>query len=487
MTSTAKNNFIVKYTLMAAGPLLFLLIAFSGIIPLKPVILQVMGITIWMILWWITEVVALPITAFLPLALFPVLGIMDLNQTAASYANPIVFLYLAGFFIALAIEKQELHVRISLYLVRWVGLSINKIVLGMMLSTAFLSMWISNTAATLLMLPIAISIIKLVEEEFKARNLHSDFKKVAVSLLLGITYAAVIGGSATIIGTPVNLILVAYLNEMFQFNLTFLGWFVVAFPAMLVMLLLAYFILVKVVFPIKLQNLPQAAELIENKIKELKPMTYSQYAVTAVFILTALGWIFRGILEDLLHISFLNDTTIGLIGGLLMFLLPDRSAKNGFLHDWEITDKLQWGILFLIGGGLALAKSLETSGFIKLIGEWVASAGTNDYFSLLALLVLVLIVLTEFIGNTALATIALPMVFAVATAHGINPILLGVPATFAISFGFMLPMSTAPNAIVFGAGYLTIKDIVKAGFWLDVGGFLLLLALTWAYQFVLNF
>ncbi len=472
------------YLPLLAGPGLFALVAYSGLIPLDPGVLNVLGIAVWMIFWWITEVVPMPVTAFLPLVLFPSLHILDLNATAAHYASPTIFLFLSGFIFALAVEKHRLHARVALHIVRLLGTGSDRLTLGFSVATAFVSMWVNNTAAALLLLPIATSVLTLMELDFSNRGLHAEFRKFAASLLLGVAYGASIGGIATLIGTPTNAVLLGYLRARYDVDVSFAGWFLVGFPLAVLMLVAAYFILVKLVFRSGVRALPGASEIIGRKIAELGPVTFQEYAVSAVFLLTATGWILRLPLARGLGFDFLSDALIGMTGALLLFLIPDLRGKARYLFDWKSMENLPWGILFIIGGGLALAKTLENSGLIRLIGETIAASGTTRYLPTLAAVTGVVLLLKLIIANTALATISLPMVFGIAEATGIDPLLLGAPVTFAASFAFMFPMSTPPNAIVLTTGHVRVPDMVRAGTLLTLVGFLLLLAFSGAYRWM---
>ncbi|WP_128544735.1 SLC13 family permease [Larkinella soli] len=471
-----------SYGPLLLGPLVFGGLAFSGLVPLEHRLQLVLGVAGWIMVWWITEAVPMPVTAFLPLVLFPSLGILDLNTTAANYTNPTVLLFLSGFIFALAMEQHRLHVRIALHIVRRVGTASHRLVLGFMTATAFVSMWVNNTAAALLMLPIAGSVMTLMEEDFSRLGGRQAYRNFSKSMLLGLAYAASIGGIATSIGTPTNAVLVGYLRELYRIDLSFSGWFIVGFPLAVLMLTAAYFILTKLLFRVRMEAIPDASDIIARKIEALGPVTYQEYAVSVLFSLTAAGWIFRTVLAEWLGAGFLNDTIIGMSGALLLFILPDRKARSGLLFDWTAMAKLPWGILFIIGGGLALAKTLESSGLIKLIGETVAASGSHNPWYLLTALTGVTLLLKLIIANTALATVALPMAFGIADALGLPPIVLAAPVTFAASFAFVLPMSTPPNAIVLTTGQVTVRDMIRAGLPLTAVGFLLLIAAAKIYQ-----
>lgn len=474
-----------KYLPLLLGPLCFICLVYLPILNLDEKIVNVIGITSWMLIWWISEVVALPVTAFLPVVLFPALGILDLPTTSANYTNPTVLLFLAGFVFALSIEKHRLHERIALHIINWIGTSIQKIVLGFMLATAFISMWVNNTATTLLMFPIANSVLSLLQESFVAQKQQEAFNKLSKSLLLGLAFSACIGGIATPIGTPTNAVLIAYLKENFHTDISFLAWFAIGFPLAVVMLSFAYFVLAKWLFVIEIDDLPSAKQIVEDKIAHLGAITYQEYAVSGVFLLTTFTWIFRVFLIKIPALAFLNDTIIGMAGALLLFIIPNPTPKDAFIFEWKNMEKLPWGILFMIGGGLALAKTLETSGLVQLIGNSIKHLGINHFALILAIVIGVTLLLKIMIANTALATILVPMVAGIAVASGIEPILLAAPTTFAASFAFILPMSTPPNAIVLSTGFVQVKDMIKAGSWIAIFGFLLLIGVYKCYIFMI--
>lgn len=471
-----------NYISLLAAPALFCIIILFKLISPDAHIRNTIAVAAWILIWWVTEAVPIPVTALLPLVLFPITGVLDLNATAVNYANPTIFLYMAGFIFALAMEKHKLHIRIALHIVRFIGTKSDRIVLGFMVATAFISMWVNNTATTLMMLPIATSVLALMEDEFLREGLESDFKKFSKSVLLSVAYCASIGGMATIIGTPTNAVLITFFKQFYKTDISFAGWFLVGFPVSVVLLIAAYFIIVKLLFKVKTQTLTGAQRMLDDKINELGKTSFQEYAVSAIFIVTALGWVLRTPFIEWFGFNFLNDTIIGLSGSLLLFMIPDSTSNTGFLFDWESMRKMSWGILFLIGGGLALAKALENSGIIKLVGLAIASNGISGTFTVVVILTGITLLLKQFIGNTALATIMLPMAFGVANATGINPILLGAPVTLASSCAYMLPMSTPPNAIVFTTGDVTIKDMMRSGFLLVVVSFIVLLSAYGLYN-----
>lgn len=472
-----------KYVNLLLGPLGFALLAFSNIVPADPVVQKTVGIALWVIYWWITEAISMAATSLFPLVLFPLFAGVDFNTIAPSYANQTVFLFMAGFIFALAMEKHQLHVRIALYIVKLIGTATNKLVLGFMIATAFVSMWISNSAAALLMYPVANSVLVLLEDEFKANGEEQEYRKFAVCLLLGLAYAASIGGISTIIGTPVNMVFTGLLKQYYKIDMTFSQWFVVGFPLAVVMLAICYFLLVKVVFRINSRSLPEAEKMLNERIQQLGKITYPERVVAIVFALTALGWIVRTPLSSFFNLDMLNDTTIGLTGALLLFIIPQKDAAKGYVFDWAAMVKFEWGILMVIGGGLALAKAFELSGIIKLIGSNIAASGINNYMLLLIIIIAITITLKLFITtNTALSTIIIPMVFGISEALHYAPQALGFPVALAISFAFILPISTPPNAIVFSSGHVKVKHMALAGVIMTIIGFLFLLAIFSFYK-----
>jgi sodium-dependent dicarboxylate transporter 2/3/5 len=452
------------------GPLLFvailLLFPADSISPKAPAVL---ALGAWMLTWWVTEAVPIPVTAFLPMIGFPMLGVMKIGTATAPYANPIIFLFMGGFMIALALEKHRLHERIALNLVRLTGTSGNGIILGFMLATAFLSMWISNTATAMMMLPIAISVTRLIISD--PGSLQQMEKKgernFALGLMLSIGYAASLGGMATIIGTPPNVVFAGILNDIFQIKISFAEWFIVGFPVATILVLSNYFVVTRILFPNKLRKIEGSDQLLHNKLMALGQLKKSEKLVLAVFSITAFLWMFQQPINSLLHWDFLNDTTIAISGGILMFVVPVNFKNGEFILTWKDTEKMAWGILVLFGGGLCLAEALSISGIIQAVGAWVA--GQSEYTIWLTLsLIVISVTLSEVMSNVALVNVFVPVVFGIAQVMNVNPILLGLPVTLGASIALMSPIATPPNAIVFSSGYIRIQDMVKAGALLNV-------------------
>lgn len=453
-----------------AGPLVFfLLINLISSDFISPSAGKVLALAAWIIIWWMTEAVPIAITALLPLVLFPFMGVMKMNEAAAPYANPIVFLFMGGFMIALGLEKHRLHERIALNLIKITGTSGNGIILGFMISTAFISMWISNTATAMMMLPIALSVINLLKSDASVPNeaLPKGERNFAIGLLLTIGYASSIGGIGTIIGTPPNVVFAGLLDQFYHQKLDFGKWMLVGVPLMTLLLVAMYFIITSILFKNGIANVKGSDELIKSKLKELGALRKGEKLVMVIFATTCLLWIFQQPINILLKKEMLNDTNVAMLGGVLMFILPVDWKQMNFLLKWSDTDKMAWGILILFGGGLCLAQGLSNAGIIQAVGAKIAanSASTNW---LLFGLITASVFITELMSNVALVQIFLPVVFGIATNLGIDPILMGMPVTLGASMAFMFPVATPPNAIVFSSGHMQVKHMMKAGIWLNI-------------------
>lgn len=450
--------------------------------------IHVLAIAAWLVTWWISEAAPIPITALLPLVLFPALGVMTMTEAAVPYANPVIFLFMGGFMIALALEKHKLHERIALNLIRVTGTSGNGIILGFTLATGILSMWISNTATALMMLPIAISVVDLLKQPQSeaGASISKNEKYFALGLLLTIGYSASIGGMATIIGTPPNVVFAGFMKQFYGKDLEFGKWMLVGLPVSMLTLFSSYFIITRVLFPNKMSTVPGSEMLIQNKLAALGSMKKEEKRVLMVFALTSFFWIFQNPINSFIGAEVFNDTNIAMTGGILMFLVPSDFSKSIFLLDWEYTKRLPFGILILFGGGICLAKGMESSGIVTLIGDTVAQRNEMSVWMLAGILATISLLLTEIMSNVALVTIFIPVVFGISNGLGINPIILAMPVTFAASCAFMFPISTPPNAIVFSSGYISMKEMVKAGILLDIASLIIILISTsvlvsWVY------
>jgi sodium-dependent dicarboxylate transporter 2/3/5 len=396
------------------------------------------------------------------------MGVAKLEAAAAPYANPVVYLFMGGFVIALAMEKWALHKRIALQIVNMTGTNANGIIGGFMMATAFISMWISNTATAIMMLPIGLSIITLMQNQISPdKENEKGLRNFSISMMLAIAYGANIGGTATIIGTPPNVVFAGYMRENFNVEVTFLTWMMIGTPFAIILLIFTYFLTVKVLFPNNLGNFGGAKEIINSELKELGPMTTGEKLTLFIFISTALSWIFRLQIDAIFPSIKISDTTIALVAAMLLFIIPVSLHKKEFLLNWSDTEKLPWGILLLFGGGLSLADSLASTGIINVIGDQFKGLDSEGWVFIIGLSTVSLF-LTEVMSNVALVTIFLPVVGAIAIGAGIPPIQLCIPVTIAASCAFMFPMSTPPNAIVFASGRITIGQMAKAGFILNL-------------------
>lgn len=450
-----------------AGPALFVLVLLTVSDQwISPGANKVLALAVWMICWWVLEVVPSPVTALIPLVGFPFLGVMKISAAAAPYANPIIFLFMGGFMIALALEKHRLHERIALNLIRITGTSGNGIIFGFMLATGLISMWISNTATAMMMLPIAISVIKLLKPDPQA-EMNRQERNFALSLMLMVGYAATLGGLATIIGTPPNVVFAGLLDQFYQQKLDFGKWMLVGVPVMVLTLIATYVVLTQILYPNRLKKIDGSEEMIAKRLGELGRMRNVEKWVLAIFCTTSLLWIFQQPLNLAIGKDVLNDTNIGMTGGLLMFVVPADWRKGVMILDWSDTTKLAWGILLLFGGGLCLAQAMENTGIIQAIGKWIAAQSALNAW-LILILIVAGVILSEFMSNVALVQIFVPVVFGIASGLGVNPILLAMPVTLSASIGFMFPIATPPNAIVFASGHIKMAEMLRAGVLLDL-------------------
>ena len=447
------------------GPLLFILIKFffhpEG---LEDSANAILASTAWVAVWWITEAISIPVTALLPIVLFPLSGGISLSETTASYGHKYIFLFLGGFILAIAIEKWNLHKRIALNIIKLVGTNINRIILGFMVATAFLSMWISNTATAVMILPVGIAIVLQLQDNPKTKeNENLIFGK---ALMLAIAYSASIGGMATLIGTPPNLVLAGVVESTYNTEITFSQWFMFGFPISVLLLIICWIYLTRFAFKFEQKEFPGGKQEIENQLKALGKISYEEKIILAVFTITALAWICRSFLLSK-WLPAIDDTIIAIIASLALFLIPN-SKRNNALITWEEAVKLPWGILLLFGGGMALATGFETSGLAAWIGNQLTSLVGVSVFVLLLILIASVNFLTEITSNMATTAMLLPVLVALATVLNVHPYILLVSATLAASCAFMLPVATPPNAVVFGSGYLKIEDMVKKGIWMNI-------------------
>jgi sodium-dependent dicarboxylate transporter 2/3/5 len=430
----------------------------------------ILASTLWVAIWWITEAIPIAATALLPIVLFPLSGGLELSQTTSSYGHKFVFLFLGGFILAIAIEKWNLHKRIALNIINLVGTNIVNIILGFMIATAFLSMWISNTATAVMILPVGIAVVlQLQDNPNTIENENLIFSK---ALMLAIAYSASIGGMASLIGTPPNLVLAGVLEKSYGIELTFAKWFSFGFTISITFLIIAWLYLTKFAFKFKLKEFPGGIAEIKKQLNKLGKISFEEKMVLAVFLITALAWISRSLFLNQI-IPSIDDTVIAIISAIVLFIIPSRN-KNEALLGWSDAVKLPWGILLLFGGGMAIAVGFETSGLALWLGEQLKLLETIPLIILLLIIIGSVNFLTEITSNLATTAMLLPVLASLANATGIHYNYLLVGATVAASCAFMLPVATPPNAVVFGSGYLKIKDMLKIGILMNIISIILL-------------
>jgi len=447
------------------GPVMFFLtLLFFNPPGLNDASRAVLASSLWVAIWWITEALPIAVTALLPMILFPLTGGMELADTTAAYGHKLVFLTLGGFIIAIAIEKWNLHKRIALHIISYIGTDLKMIILGFMVATAFLSMWISNTATSVMMLPIGIVIIKQIQD-------NSDFSgsasnTFAKALMLSIGYSASIGGVSTLIGTPTNMVLTGAISQIYDYEISFLEWFIFGFPLSIMILFFSWYYLTRIAFSFEQKRLPGGrAEILKLK-KDLGKITFEQKAVSFVFFAAAFCWITKNFLLKNIF-PRIDDTIISIFFATLLFLINVKGKKEKILK-WEDTQRLPWGVLLLLGSGMSFAKAVDSSGLSVWVGTQISAFGTMNLFLLLVLLITVVNFLTEIASNMATIAMMLPILAPIALEFDLHPFVLMVAAAAAASCAFMLPVATPPNAVVFGSGYLKINDMVKNGFLLNL-------------------
>lgn len=514
-TQARRNVWMPRAIGVAAALLVYALLGTSDLAHDARVVAAVATL---MAIWWMTEAIPLSVTSLLPIILFPLLTARTVAESTAPYANPIVFLFLGGFLIAIAMQKVNLHRRIALLTLHAVGTHPRQIVLGMMISTAFLSMWVSNTATTLMMLPIALSVLALVAENsdrakgtavdvrsglaagHKVSDLIHDkeVRTFGVGLVLAIAWSASIGGLGTLLGSPPNAIVAGYISKELGKQVGFAQWMMLGVPIVVVFIALAWLLITRVLFRFKLDDVPGGKQMIEDELAQLGPMSRGEKSVRLVFILAAFCWIVPSLLSNvgdlartLPWLRLFNDTVVALTAGLLLFLLPGSKPGSAVL-DWKDAEEgLPWGVLLLFGGGLSLAASVASSGLDKWFGQQVMGLGVLPIVALIAAVTLIVLFLTEITSNTATAATFIPILGGVALGIGTDPMTLLIPAALAATCAFMLPVGTPPNAIVFGTGAVSIGEMARGGFLLNVVGVVLITMFTvligpWALGLVIR-
>ena len=450
-----------KILFLILGPLVFAIILLTG--PYAGMSIQahaILACTAWIAIWWITEAIPIAVTSLLPLIIFPLTGGLDIKSTASAFGNKMIFLYLGGFIIAIAIEKWNLHKRIALNVIDMVGTDQKKMVLGFMIATGFLSMWISNTATSVMMLPIGMAIVSHLVVDDSGKG----FGKV---LMLGIAYSASIGGISTLIGTPPNLVLAGVVQEYYHQEIEFGSWFLLVFPVSILLLLLCWKYLVTFAFPLSKSDSSDGADEIKERKRALGKLGFEEKMVLTVFVLTAFAWITRSfILSKVL--PNIDDSIIAMAGAIVLFALPSEKSYNIRLLSWEDCKSIPWGIILLFGGGLAIAEGFKSSGLTVWIGSQASLLEGVPVSVLLAVVVASVNFLTEITSNVATTSMMLPILAPISESITVHPFLLMFGATLAASCAFMLPVATPPNAVVFGSGYLKIKDMIRVGIVLNI-------------------
>ena len=433
---------------------------------------RTMGVAIWMAVWWICEPVPIAATALLPMVLFPILGLGTIQETCEPYAHPLVFLFLGGFLIALGMQKWHLHRRLALFLIGMLGVRPKRVIAGFLLAGAMISMWVSNTATAMMMLPIALSVASLTPK----RTGHEP-DSFSPALMLAVAYGATAGGMGTLIGTPPNALLAGYLDRVHGFQIGFAQWMLIGVPVVLLTLPIIYWTLTRWVFRLPEQELPGMQDLLEKARKDQGPISRGEWTVGGVFALTAIAWMFRPVLAR--WIPMISDTTIAMTGALVLFMIPACRKKRAFAMDWEATKTLPWGVLLLFGGGLSLAGMIQKQGVSHYLGQWADRMSGWPIGILVAGICLGILLLTELTSNTGTAATFLPIIGAIAVSLGENPLLLLIPTALAANCSFMMPVGTPPNAIVFASGQLTLPQMARAGWLLNLLVVPLLVAVVW--------
>lgn len=433
-----------------------------------------------MAIWWATEAIPVAVTAFMPMVLLPILGVGSVSENAAPYAHPIIYLFFGGFVMALAIERCGLHRRIALSVFTVVGTNARSLVGGFMVAAALLSMWISNTSTTLMLLPIAISVVKVIGESMPGLD-DRDRSHFNFALLLGLAYGATLGGVATLVGTPPNAFMAGFMIETYDMEIDFARWMLVGIPVTLVMLPLAWMLLTRVIYRVDFTASEDVMEHIAEARVKLGPMTGDEKRTGLLFLFLVAGWLLRKPIGNLPFLGDITDTTIAMAAAIAAFLIPSERRGEALMR-WSDLSKLPWGVLILFGGGLALAAAISSSGLALWIGQQLAPLGVLNLTLLVVAATAMVIFLTELTSNLATTATFLPVIAAIAVETGQDPLMFVIPVTLAASCAFMLPVATPPNAIVFSSGQVSIPEMIRAGILLNIlsVAFLSFLALTLA-------
>lgn len=454
------------YRLIAliAGPLLAgLLMQLPAPGGMSPEAWSLVALLAWMVIWWLSEAVPIAVTSLLPIPMMPLFGVAEMKTVGSSFGHPLIFMFLGGFMLAAAMQRWGLHRRIALHIVAMVGTTPSRVIGGFMLATAFLSMWISNTAATIMMYAVGLSVIDFVAHKMTNERMVRNF---GVALMLCIAYSATIGGIGTLIGTPPNALLASFLSSTYDIKIDFVTWMAFGIPIVMVMLPLCWLLLTQVIFPSEELRIGDVSQVVRDELSSLGAMNKPEKAVAIVFVCAALGWIFRQPIAGVTGLA-INDTTVALVAALALFAWPVSGKADQFVLDWKVAKDIPWGVLLLFGGGLALAGAFGSTGLAEWIGNSVSSVSVNQWI-LILVIVASIVYLTEITSNTASTATFLPILGAVAIGLGMDPRLLAVPVAVGASMAFMMPVATPPNAIVFSYEKLQLSDMIRAGLWLNL-------------------
>ena len=453
------------------GPLVFILMLVTEQWQdvMNPQAWRAAAVGLWMAIWWATEAIPVPVTAFLPIVIFEPLGIASIKDAAAPYANPIIYLFLGGFLMALALERWNLHRRIALAILDRAGTDGRRLIGGFMFVCAMLSMWMTNTSTTMMLLPIVLSVIGVIRDNVPelSEKSRSDFH---IAMLLGLAYSASIGGLATLIGTPPNALLIGYLAENYAIEISFARWMLVGIPVTIVMLPIAWFALTRFLYPVNIPASEAVRAHLHEMREELGPITTPERRVAVIFAAVVFSWMLRRPLTEFIGLTGVSDAGIVMTAGVLLFMLPSGSPAQPQLMIWKDAVRLPWGVLILFGGGLSLAAAVSNTGLALWLGESLAPLNAYGVAVLVVAAVALVIFLTELTSNLATTATLLPVMGAIAVQAGLPPLMLTVPITIAASCAFMLPVATPPNAIVFATGQITIPQMVRAGVVLNLIG-----------------
>lgn len=451
---------------LITGVLLFLVFVFVNPFSLATKPNLVLSIAVLMISWWVLDALPLAVVALLPIILYPIFNISSIKEVTKSYSDSIIFLFMGGFFLGIAIEKWNLHKRIALGIINITGTNGNRIILGFILATGFLSMWLSNTATTMMMFPIAMSVIHVIEVNQQAGH---NIRNFSLTLMLSIAYASNFA-LGTIIGTPPNVAYVNYISDKFNYNIGFTDWMIVFTPLTIVLLFMLYWVLVKWLYPNNIKHSEKGNQFIKEEIEKLGPLSTPEKRVSIVFIITVMLWIFKDLINSFQKLFVLDDTIIAMMAAVSLFIVPSGKIieeKKTQLLDWPDTKKMAWGILILFGGGIALAKALEDAKLMEQFGQFLASYSTGNTLLMIFIVTTASVFLSEVMSNVAQVIVMAPVISSVAISLHMDPLLLGIPMTLGASCASMLPMGTPPNAIVFASGHIKMKYMIKTGFVLN--------------------